>query len=145
MCSHKKKSLFLNFAGKSRVQKLSKAQTKRVEIMYIFLRVSIGGVNLVFCTLSYLCFNSLLFAPTSLLEYATAGVRRPPPPPDRLGIRNSNTSSPLTYYEDLATAEPLHRPPCFHRCIFFCACRRLLPIPPFPQTLEIHRHCRHQL
>ena len=105
----------------------------------VFMRVSSGGVNFVFYPLSSINFTSSLFATTYLFTSAsdTAGV---PPPPDRMGIINSNTASPSTVYEALVTADYLHQPLRFRRRIYCCTRRRLQQSPSLLPTSYICRH-----
>ena len=97
--------------------------------------VSIGGVNFVFYPLYY-----LHFLPCYLHQLPFLPPPSPPPPPEyaappvRSGIRNCDTTSPLTSEKDLVTSNPLHQSPRFRRCICQCACCHLWQRTPFPPT-----------
>ena len=134
--------VFRGLARNSCAWKLNKAQIKQSNITYSIFACINRWCQLRLYNLSSNHFTSELFSPTSIFASAsiTFLVFLPHPLPAQKFMRNSNTASSPTSYDDLAVADSLWLPPRFLRLVFCHALCRLRRRPPFPLTFYI-RFC----
>ena len=137
-CPH----FFPDFVGNSRTPNPNKSQTKWANITVV---QSFCAYKQAVSTFSFILYYLFILLPHYLRQLPFSPPPLPPPeyasPPYRSLIRNIKTLLPPTSDKALATAEPLHQPPCFRRLIWHCAWCRLWWRTPFSLTLAIP-HCR---